>query len=244
MALVAVSASSIIVDALQRLGVYAPNETPSAADANLGLTQLNDMIDDWLGDSIYLYQTVLINGTILQEMQDYTVGPGGMMPAARPIRVIVGRGVASFTIGTGSPSVVDSVSAVEWNAIYKPANNNVIPFLATPAAMYYEPQYPLGLLSVSPLPAQNGILTFPALYGLPGFSTLTSEFVMAPAQEQGLKANLAVVLNPYFGGGVVTPELLATAQQSKTTLTLTNRLSRAMSKRNREPPARGSTPRQ
>ena len=242
MTLSVISAIGIITDAYQKLGVYAPNEILSDSDATLGLNQLNDLIDDWLADGISLYQIQSVSGAISRQMQDYTVGPGGMIPVARPIRVATGRGVASIQVG-GNTTLVDSVSALEWNAIYSPANNTPMVFMATPAAMYYEPQYPLGLLSVSPLPSANGTLTFSALYGMSNFQTLSSSFIMGPGQEQGLKSNLAVVLNPYFGGSPVSPELLAEAQQTKTVLTLTNRMSRAMAKRNKEPPARGATTR-
>lgn len=243
MTLPAISAASIITDSLQKIGVYAPNEIISNYDANLGLTQLNDMIDEWLGDSIYLLQVIPAVVNLARATQDYTVGPNGMVNVARPIRVVVGRGVATVVIG-GVSSLADSVSAVEWDSLYSQANNVSTPLLAAPAAFYYEPQNPFGLLSVSPMPNAAGTLTLPALYGMPNFATLTSAFAMMPGQEKGLKTNLALMLNPYFGGSVVSPELLAEAQQSKTTLSLTNRLSRAMSKRNREPPARGATPRQ
>lgn len=237
------TAIDIITDSLQKIGIYAPNETLSDADASLGLAELNNMIDQWRNDSIFLYQLIEIIGNISAQTQSYTVGPNGLISVPRPNRVVVGTGVASVTINSIT-TLVDSVDFLSWNAIYAPAFLTTNPILDTPATMFYDPQYPYGWLNLAPIPKFNGTLNFNGYYGMNGFDTLTSDFILAPGEEQALEANLAIILNPYFGGSIVTPELLAEAQQSKTVLTLTNRLSRAMSKRNREAPAAGSIPKQ
>lgn len=236
------SANDIITDALQKLGIYAPNQTLTSDDAALGFAQLNNLLDQWLDDSIYLYQLKTIVGYVSAQQSGYTVGPGGLIDTVRPNRILVGAGMGSITVG-GVTTLLDSVSKIEWDAIYEPAVDVASPMLATPTVMFYDPQFPFGWLNLAPIPSVAGTISFKGYYGLGSFATPSTEYVLTPGEEQALKTNLALVLNPYFGGSAVTPELLAEAQQAKTTLTLTNRLSRAMSKRNREPVATGTTPR-
>jgi hypothetical protein len=94
--------------------------------------------------------------------------------------------------------------------------------------MYYEPQYPLGIVNLSPIPSDVGSLTFPGLFAMSGFADLTTDYAMAQGQVSALETNLAIALNPYFGGSVISAELALLAQLSKSTLMLSNRPSRAM----------------
>lgn len=229
-----VSANDVIKDACEKLGVYAPGETLSAADSFRGQSTLNEMVDQWLGDSIQLLQITAVTCTCIANTQSYTLGPGGTIPVPSWFsRILLGPGQAAVVDSMGDLlSLVDVVSPLEWNAVYNP------PGLTTgvPIAMTYDPQYPLGIVSFSPIPNATILIQFSLYYGFPGFQDLSTTYYLAPGEDLALASNLAVLMNSYFGVGTVTPDLLAEAQQTKTLLTLTNRLSRAMSKRNVDPP--------
>ena len=49
------TALDIIIDALQKLGAYAPGETLSDADAQRGLSVMNDMLDTWSNETLMIY---------------------------------------------------------------------------------------------------------------------------------------------------------------------------------------------
>lgn len=226
----------IITDALEKLGVYAPGETISGADSERSLGALQNMIDQWANDSIRLFQLSPITVYVQDGTQSYTVGQGGTVQVLfRPTRIIVGPGTAQITVGT-TIYPLDSVSAVEWNALY----NTVQPgpqITGLPTVVFYDPQAPLGILSFYPTPSAPtgapGIAAITGYYGLYGFGAdlSTTDVAMAPGQDLALSSNLAMNLHSYFGVGNLSPDLILQAQQSKTTLTLTNRLSRAMSVR-------------
>jgi hypothetical protein len=224
----------IITDALEKLGVYSPGEPLSAADASRSLQMLSDLMDQWANDSIQLYFLQAIEASLMAGTSIYTVGQGGSISAgARPVKVVMGPGVASVTV-VSTTTPVDSVSSIEWNAIY---NTQDPPPVGIPTAMFYQSSFPLGLLSLVPVPSTGMTLTFSGYYGLVNYAAnLTSPNVtLAPGQQVGLASNLAILLHSYFSIGTITQDLIAEAQQSKTTLTLTNRLSRAMSARNVQP---------
>ena len=238
MPIITVSANDIIKDACEKLGVYAPGETLSAADSFRGESTLDEMVDQWLDDSIQLWQLSEIVCICSPNTQSYTMGSGlnNNILAPWSPRVVLGPAQAQIFDPTTGDTLdsIDIVSPLEWNAIYNPPN---LPLnVGQPVAMLYDPQFPSALISFSPIPTSAFHIRFNVYYGLTGFDDLPTTYNMAPGQGLAIASNLAVLMNSYFGVGTVTPDLLAEAQQTKTLLTLTNRLSRAMSKRNVEPP--------
>lgn len=235
-----VTANDIVIDALQKLNVYAPGETLSSADSTRGFQGLLDLIDQWNDDSIFLYQLLPITINLISGFMSYTIGPRSTVPVALPTRVPVGPDQVKITKGT-TVSYAMSISSMEWYALYKPKPSD---FPTTPTVMWYDSRIPWSIAAFAPLPDSNMTAVFNGYYPLPSFVDPTTPYILAPGEQIALGSNLAVFLNSYFGSTQITPELMAQAQQSKTTLTLTNRLSRAMSKRNIEPPAPGVTPKQ
>jgi hypothetical protein len=226
----------IITDALEKLGVYAPGETISDSDSFRSRHALSDLVDQWQDDSIYLYQLIPIPIFLQVGTQSYTVGPGGTIAGPRPARILQGPMTGSVTINSVT-TPVDSVSALEWNAIYNTLTSDFSVPSGTPTTVYYDPQSPLGFLSFFPQPDTPGTASVSGYFGLYGFpASLTQpDVTFVPGQRLALSSNLACLLHSYFAMGNLTPDLLSQAQQSKTTLTLTNRLSRAMSARNVAP---------
>jgi hypothetical protein len=237
-----VTANDIIIDALQKLNVYAPGETLSSADANRGFQALVDLIDQWCDDSIFLYQLLPITLQLQAATLSYTIGPSSNTPVPLPVNVPTGPNQVQITRSDNEVvSYASSITSLEWYALYKPKTTD---FQTTPRVMWFDPRIPWAIAAFAPIPDVDMTAIFNGAYPLPSFADATTEYTLAPGQQLALTSNLAIFLNSYFGSTQVTPELLAQAQQSKTTLTYTNRLSRAMSKRNVEPAAPGSTPRQ
>jgi len=237
-----VTANDIVIDALQKLNIYAPGETLSAADSSRGFQGLIDLIDQWNDDSIFLYQLAPITINLLAGFISYTIGPAGNLPIAQPAYVPIGPNQVQITRSDNSfVSYANSITSLEWYALYKPKPTD---YPTTPTVMWYDPRIPWAIDAFAPVPDVAMTAVFNGAYPLPNFATPTQAYILAPGQQMALGSNLAIFLNSYFGSTQVTPELVAQAQQSKTTLTYTNRLSRAMSKRNIEPVAPGNTPRQ
>lgn len=226
------TANLIITDAYQKLGVYAPGETLSDADLARALTLLNDMMDNWIDDSIQFFQTLTVAVPLVNATQTYTVGTGAVVNTNRPLNAVLGPAEATV-VSSGVTTNVNVVSDLEWNAIYNaPGLTGASGLSGVPNTMNYSKQYPWGVVGVAPTPNASMILNFSGLYGITGFALPSTNYTMTPGQQLALTTNLAAMLNSYFGVGQTDPMLVAQAQESKTLLTLTNRLSRALSRRN------------
>jgi hypothetical protein len=141
----------------------------------------------------------------------------------------VGQGVQTGdTIAFGTaPQPVNVVSGIEWASI---VSTNLAS--GTPTALYYDPQYPLGVLNVAPIPDAIGQVMFEAWERLNGFTNLTTPNVnFAAGGEMAVKSNLAVMLKSYFTEAQIPPAVVLEAVTTKDMLRYTNITSRAMLRR-------------
>jgi hypothetical protein len=217
------SALDIITDALNRLGVYSPGEPLTSADSSLALTLLYDMVDEWVNDNIYLYELV---PTVIP----LVIGKSAYTLTSRPPRLRMGPGQAALTIGA-TVTDLNVVSQIEWIAIV-----NGYPTQGTPETLFYDPQYPFGVVNVNPTPSAIGTVTINGWQPLPLFTVLSTQYAMAEGVEEALKTNLAVRAKPYFvkAETPLDPAIVALAGDSKTTLRQYSMISRAMQRRQRE----------
>lgn len=230
------SATDIIIDAYQRLGVYAPGETMSAADASTGLSVLNDMIDNWSAENLPIYTLSSISFTTSSAVGAYTIGLSGTINNARPSYIQGGPAAASYT-HSGSTTPISVVSAVEWRNIESTGTGTGSTGISN--TMWYDPQYPLGVINVMPVPTSNSdTITFEGWVACNSLPNLSLEQVYEAGADLALKTNLAIQLKPYFLDSQLPPELVALAWESKNALRYTNITSRAMMRRHqpgREP---------
>lgn len=226
------TANDIITDALEKLGSYAPGETTSAADAARGLVVLNSMINQWNDEYLSIYQLTTIEVDLVAEQAAYTIGLTGTpdLAQSRPVRIESGPGAATVTIAD-TTTLLNVVSAVEWRGI-----ESISPGSGIPDTLYYDPQYPNGVLNLAPTPSAIGTLTCYGWTPLRSFTELTDpDVTLSAGVQDALKTNLAVALKPYFQTAALAPEIMAMAVHSKTMLQQTNLTSRAMLGRGPKP---------
>jgi hypothetical protein len=80
-----VTARYLIQSALKLLKVIDPLETMEPEDAADGLSALNDMVDAWALDSLYVLATQKVSATF--SGQSATIGTGGTFNTTRPVRI-------------------------------------------------------------------------------------------------------------------------------------------------------------
>lgn len=221
------TASDIIQDALEQLGIYGPGETMTAADSARGIAVLNIMINNWTAENIFVYSTTPLTATITSSAATYTVGQNGSpsVLANRPNRVDYGPGVASVTV-SGTIYPVNIVSAVEFQAL-----QGYAPPSGIPDTLWYNPTYPNGTLNVLPTPNSTGSLSFSAWYALTSFSTLTQDYTFSQGALEALRDSLSVALKPYYETANLDPVIAARAAEAKDFLRYQAQTSRAMFKR-------------
>ena len=190
------TAQDLIQDALEKIQAYAPGDTLSAADADRAL----NVLDSWSTESltVFAYQeqsTLLTVGQI-----QYTIGETGSpdLSLPRPIRLLSGPGSARVQDTSGNRYDVDVLTQDQFNRIWNITNTNS----SWPTALFYDPQFPLGILNIYPAPNQGGMtLYWDSYLALTQFTALVGTggtFSFPPGYKLALVDTLARRLWRYF----------------------------------------------
>lgn len=213
----ALTAQDIVTDALEMLGIYAPGETPNSADSQRGLICLNDMLDSWSNESLSCF-TILEQSLVLTPgVSQYTIGPGGAVNGTRPLRLINGPGAAYIQDDQGNNYGMAVVPRDQWNLIGTRVVNSDVP-----DTLFYDPQFPLGVLNFFPIPNIGWTAFWDSYQQLSQVSTLQTAVDLPPGYSLAIKSNLAVALKPYFQNAALDPEVAMKAAKSLGNIKRTN----------------------
>ena len=211
------TAQDIIQDALEMIGIYAPGETMSGADSSRGLTVLNDMIDSWSNESLACYAINENSHTLTPNQFQYTIGPGGDINTTRPLYIIDTPGSAFIKDPQGNRYQIDVVPRDDWNLSPSDQTTSNVP-----SQLFYDPQYPLGIINLYPVPTLGWTLYFDSYLQLVEFTGLTSTINLPPGSTLAVKTNLAVALQPYFATAQLSEVVANRASVSKGNIKRTN----------------------
>ena len=204
------TAMDLIQDSFELLGVYGPGDTVSAADAQRGLSTLNDMMDVWSNESLTCFANTSNSFNLIPGQTAYTLGGGGNINTTRPLRVENQAGASFLTDDQGSTYLVDVVDQITWNIrTQSDINSNL------PDTLFYDPQYPLGIINIWPQPTNGYLCTFLSFAQLGDFASLAAVFSLPPGYKRAITTNLAVSLKPYFTGSQLDPDVRMEAMTTK-----------------------------
>ena len=206
------TANDIITDALLRDGIYAPGETVADADAQRCLSILNDMMDGWSNESLACYEELEQTGLLVPGQSAYTIGPGGNFNLTRPIRIKYGPGAAYVQDSNGNNYGVDVYSRESWNLI---SNRTIQVQSDFPNVLFYDPQYPLGVLNFYPVPILSYSAFWDSYLQLTEFASIATPLSLPPGYKDALQKNLALEIWPDFKSGEPPQNLLRMAGLSK-----------------------------
>ena len=187
------TALDIITGALRRINAYAPGETLSTADANDALQLLNDLLDTWSTEHLTVYANAEDTATLTPGKPSYTIGTGGDINVARPLRV-----VQVFTrITTSGAGAIDYPCEEAASEQYLSIGLKSQPG-PWPRMFFYNSTFPLGTLYLWPVPTMAGELHLWCDNVLSQFATLTDVLSMPQGYARALKLNLALELAPEY----------------------------------------------
>ncbi len=189
------TAQDLINLALWDLGQYAPNETPSSADSALGLVKLNNMLDSWSNEKLACFADLEQSLSLLVGVSQYPLGAGSLYSTVRPLAITTGPGAAYVQDSLGNNFDVNVVERAEWNQIgTRTVTANI------PDTIFYDPQFPQGILNVDPVPNMAGYtLYFDSRLPLGNFSSLATVVSLPAGYVAAIEYNLALELMPAFG---------------------------------------------
>lgn len=212
-------ALDVITDALQLLGVYGAGDTISTADQTLGLQVLNDLLDVWSNESLAAFAILEQTFPVVAGQQAYTIGSGGNINATRPLRIIEDPGSAFVRDSQNNDYPLEVWPRDRWNQIGDKSDSGNIP-----QVIFYDPQYPLGVINLWPVPNMGGYTVFFDSYQqLGNFASVSTTFSFPPGYKRALGLNLAISLKPYFADGQLDPIIVQQAAETKGILKRTNR---------------------
>ena len=199
----------IVTGALQEIGVLAAGETATDADATIGLSSLNDLLDQWAAERLQIYEIDRTTWTIVSGTRDYTLGSGGDINIARPMYV------DHINFLDTSPTEplerqLQPLTEDAWSRV--PIKTLEAPF---PTSWYCDRSYPLATVSLWPVPTSatiQGVIYAPT--AVAEFSSLASTVALPPGYRRMLIKNLAVDLTSPFEREAQ-PALIHEAMESK-----------------------------
>lgn len=188
------TAFDLITSALRLAGVLANDETPSAGDANQGLSVLNDMIDSWNAQRLAIFTTRSDDFPFVLGQQAYTLGIGGNFNIPRPARI----DSMSAILLTNPANPIEVPMAMwtteDWqNMPVKVVNGSF------PQGCYDDGGFPLRTLNFWPIPTtqQNSVRIY-SWQALTAPPLLTSAIAFPPGYAEAFRYNLAVRLGAEF----------------------------------------------
>jgi hypothetical protein len=193
-----VTALDLITDSLTQLGEYAPGEPLSPEDANLGLTRLNGILDQWSVEKLLIFNIGIAKYTLSANVGTYTIGQGGgaSFNAPRPIKIEQARIFLAVSGVDVAVKKLRKFSEAEWTEVSDPSASTAL----IPEVFYFDSAYPNGTLYIYPRPicsvaTKVELSTWSALTQ---FATIADIVAFPPGYYNAVMYNLALQLGPAF----------------------------------------------
>lgn len=181
----------VVTDALRDLGVLAAGETATADDANVGLSALNGLVDEWASGGLAIYRKAITTWSLVAAQASYTVASGGNVAVARPNYV----DHVNYRDSAGVEVPLAEWNAHDWSRVTVKTQTGT-----APTHWYYDPTFPSGTLYLWPittLSTLTGVMYAPA--AVSEFTSLSTAISLPPGYRRALVKNLALELAPQFG---------------------------------------------
>lgn len=182
----------VITRALQIIGTLSVGQIPSADDAAVGLSNLNELLDGWNTELLNLYTTTVFTGNLINTQQSYAMGPSAAdFNTLSPIMI---KSAHVIIPATSVRLPVSILSAVEWADLNEKGLTGF-----RPDKLYCDYAFPIANLNVHPIPNQTIALQIYLWSILAQFAAITDTVSFRPGYQEALQYNLAVKLAPQFG---------------------------------------------
>lgn len=188
--------ADIILAALRSIQAIDPGEPITAVEMKDALFTLNQMIDSWQAQRLFVWAITryVYNPTVLKQV--YTVGPNGDVNIPRPAKISA-AGVINLP-GSTQPNElpIEMIDELQWRDI--PVKNTVG---ALPMRVWDDNAFPLRNLSYWPVPNVGIALTLYLWQQLTQFadSNITL-YQFPPAYLKAIRYSLAIELAAEFPG--------------------------------------------
>lgn len=179
------TAAQIIDRAYTVLGYKDPADALSGQDTAYALTVLNDLIDSWNTQTLFIYASTEV--VVTTSGQPITIGPGQTVNTARPVRLPVG----SFARIGGIDYPITWIGEEEYQSIVLKSTASTIPIYG-----FYDGNAPTGNLFFWPYQTTATEYHILVETQLTQWATLTTDVTLTPGYKRALIYSLAEELAP------------------------------------------------
>ena len=184
----ATSALGLIKRAMRILGALGQGKTPSAEEAEHGLTALNTMLETMSTDRLLIYQVAEDTKVLTAGDPTYTIGSSGDLNTSRPDRL----DDSCFISDDNTDYPLDLIDDRDYARISDKSVSGL------PCKIHYALDVPLATLRLWPVPDKAYTLHVKSWKLLQSFATLTTEIALPRGYEEMIVYNLAERLAPEY----------------------------------------------
>lgn len=198
------TAIDLITRSMKLAKILAAGETPTAEEATDALATLNDILENWDTEPLSLWSEANFVGQTTAGQATYTIGPAGDLNTTRPSQI-----TGAYVTFNGVDFPLGIIGQLEYNGYS-------LKTMQQPIAekLLYVNDFPLGLITLWPVPSQRVNLTLTYDRLLTQIPTLATTINYPPGAAKALRYSLAVELMSEFG---VSPDpvLMSVAADAK-----------------------------
>lgn len=177
------TALDVMTRAGRALGYLGRTQIMSAGDANDGINTFNALLDSWSNESLMSYVILQRSFTLQAMQQTYTIGTGGVINSVRPYEITSAFVRDSSQLDYG----MEIYNRSQWDNIGEKNITSQIP-----QVLFYDSQYPLGIINIFPLPLVNYTIFFNSTTNQVDMSTMTQVLSLPVGYERAIILNLAL----------------------------------------------------
>jgi len=214
------TAQEIIEDALGLVNAVGVDQTLTADEVSDSLRAFNDLLEIFSTRNLAVYGQANQTFNTVASQAVYTIGTGGNWNTTRPERI----NDPAYSTVNGITYPCTSMTQGEYNLIAYKAQPQEFP-----NRYLYVNEYPLGLVTLWPVPSAVTPVTFSIDRVLTAITSGGASLSFPPGYAMVFKYQLAIMLGPQFGVRLAKfPEVVATAQSSFADIGRANKKLRVM----------------
>lgn len=184
------TANDLITRAFRKARVIGKDQVPAPDEAADALADLNDLLDEWWNDKLYVFRVVSEQFALVANQQSYTMGVGGNFNTTRPVKVAAGTRYSLNGIERQLSVLTDRKS---WDEIpYKALSG-------PPQVVFQDQAYPLANLLFYPTPDQAYPVFIDSWARLQAIAALNTAIALPPGYNRLIVNGLAIAIAPEYG---------------------------------------------
>lgn len=214
------TALAVITDALALTDAIGVDVTLTDQEAQDGLRAFNRLLGGWSTQNLAVYGQANQTFSTTVGLGTYTIGTGGVWNTTRPVRI----NDPAYSTFNGAMFPCYSMTQEQYNLINVKTQTQDFP-----DAFLYVNDYPLGLITLWPVPSAVTPFTMSIDRVLTTLSTIQTVLSFPPGYELAFLYNLAIMLGPMFGRPIREyPEVVGIAKTSLGDIKRANKKVRTM----------------